>query len=162
MTPPPVIASNVLSHARQRGAMSQEKVAHTLRVSQRTISRWEQGLIRPSSDYIELLARRIHPADPHLAQQVALFGGTTLEAFGLAAPVEAPAAPVVEPKPLVSLALALDAVVLAAAEAIEGSGGSVKAARAALTAATAKARELGVALDDVGALLITSPHEPPV
>ena len=167
MTTPPVMVPNPLLSARQTAAMSQESMAHAVGCSQRTISRWERGLNVPSSDYIEYLARRIHPADPQLAQDVALLGGTTLEAFGLAVPVQPPPAlvqpppgPVVAAAPSVSLERALDAIVLAAAEAIEGSVGPVKAARTALAAATTKARELGVALDDLGALLL--PHPPPV
>ncbi len=150
MARPPPPGPTAFLRARSALGMSQDELAKALGCSQRSVSRWERGDIRPSAACMERLARSVHPSDRGLAREVALAGGTTLEALGLAPPAEAPpppAPPAARAAPPTG-ARALDAIVLAAAEAIEASDGPVRGARAALVAAAAKARELGVTLDE--------------
>ncbi len=108
-------------------------------VSVRTVQRWwaASGGMLPGN--FRNLAVAVHPHDPVLAGKLAARAGTTLDALGLAVPASAPA-----PRPVSRLHV--DAVVCAAAEAVDL---SPRAMRRALTAAFAYATQAGV---DVAAL----------
>jgi len=123
-------------------------------LSRKTISRYQCGNGRPHPTHIHPLVRRLHPVDPVLAEKLAAFSGTTLEALGL---VEVkPARP--EPSPASAPAfiaaarasderqvrLLVDAVLCAAANALDVPPRSV---RGVLFAAFSQAKETGLSLD---------------
>jgi hypothetical protein len=97
-----------------------------------------------TKDTIKSLVPAVHPRAPALAARVAAAGKKTLADFGLASPPSA-AQGTVEPAPY-----ALDAVLCAAAEA-----GDVtpRQMRAGLLAALKRARECGLPLERMEALL---------
>lgn len=125
---------------------SQEKLGRLIGVSRRTISRW--GIHYPSHAAIDL-AKVLYPVDPELSARFAATAGMTPEALGLVPPPPPALAtpPRKEPMPR-----AIDVVVCAAADAIEG---TPRTARTALLAAVRAAREMGMELADVEAALTT-------
>jgi len=129
--------------------LNQRELAERIGVSRRTISRWTaRGAVLAPQD-VRLLAGLLHPVDPALAADVATTHGQTLESLGLeGAPPAALAGPAV--------ALAADAVVCAAADALDV---SPRAVRPALLAAFRRAREAGVTLDQLETAL--APAAPP-
>lgn len=111
-----------------------------LGVSRRTAQRWSsQGM--PSYEMTNL-ARVVHPREPALAADIVAALGTTLEAQGIVPP--APPAPAIPPPPPEPPAGVVDAVVCAAAEAMEMMPNEV---RPGLYAAFARAREIGLTVD---------------
>jgi hypothetical protein len=119
--------------ARQAIGTTQEALGKQLGVARRTAQRWAVSGI-PSYHLVDL-ARLVHPHDPALAREVAEAAGTTLEAAGV---VQAP--------PPSRADGVVDAVVCAAAEAMEMTPQEV---RPGLHAALVRARELGLTFDAV-------------
>jgi hypothetical protein len=118
-------------------------VARGIGISRRTMTRWMGNRQCMSPVRLHDLARLVHPADPAVAAQIAAVGGTTLVALGLEAP--AAAVPAVDPRRHL-----VDAIVCAAAEALDA---SPRAVRPALVAAIRRTRETGLTLADVESLL---------
>jgi hypothetical protein len=108
-----------------------------LGVSSRTISRWQMGQTALAPKYLAELAPLVYPRDKELAADMAAAAGTTLDALG----VTKPAAPAPTGD---ELRRALDAVVLAAADAGDI---SPRAARPAIAAALRAVKDSGIAVD---------------
>lgn len=108
----------VLSEAKRALTLSNEGLGRLCGVSKRTVQRWWSGG-GPIGPEFHVLARAVYPRDPALAAKCARFGGTTLEALGV---VQPPAPPAVD------WAARADALVYAAAEALDLSPRAVRAA----------------------------------
>jgi hypothetical protein len=118
---------------------TQQSLGKRLGVSKRTMTRWQGGRTSPGKVALGRTAVLVHPKDPALAATLANAAGTTLELLGIAPP-PAPPRPL-PPAPPRRLA---DAVLCAAAEAMDV---SPRAVRPALIAAFACARELGMSVE---------------
>jgi hypothetical protein len=127
-------------------------------VSRRTVWRYQGGRSSPQPHHFHALARHVFPTDKALAEQLAAVGGATLETLGLVVPAPAPAKvapsaplpPAPTPIDPMRSRLLVDAVVCAAAEALDVSPRSV---RGALYAAFARAKETGLSIDAIEASL---------
>jgi transcriptional regulator with XRE-family HTH domain len=128
--------------------MHHRELASVLGVSRRTVSRWASEGTFLSREHIVVLANLAHARDPSLAAEIAALAHETLVTLGL----ESPAA-VERQTPTASTARLVDAVVCAAAEAMNA---SPRAARLALAAALRATREMGLSLETVEAILTTS------
>ena len=122
---------------------SQGKLGVLLGSSERTGQRWETGRSDPGHDQLVKLVRLVHPHNAGLAAQVAAAMGTNLVALGIAPP---PAPPPPPPPPPLPAEDVVDAVVCAAAEAIDVTPREV---RPALVAAFTRARRLGLSVMEV-------------
>jgi len=144
--------------SRQALRTTQVGLGKMLGVSRRTAQRWT-GAGVPSYE-MRKLAHLVHPADPNLAGEIAKSMGTTLEALGIVSPPPPPPPPAALPP--VRLAPpngVVDAVVCAAAEAMELMPREV---RPALHAAFARAGEIGLTVEDVERALRATLHPEPV
>ncbi len=110
-------------------------------VSVRTVQRWYTNASAPMGWHFHAVARAVYPHDPELARQLAAHGATTPEALGLAPTKAANAGP-----PPAVLKLHADAIVYAAAEALDV---SPRAMRPAVAAAFARALEVGADINAV-------------
>jgi transcriptional regulator with XRE-family HTH domain len=144
----PIPTLHLLAEARQVLRVSQRELAAQLGASERTSVRWAAGHSSPSTAQLRMLAELVFSQAPELATRIALATGTTLEDLGIARPPAAPAPP--------QAALVVDAVVCAAAEAMDI---SPRAVRPAIAAAFARAHALGLGVDTVHAAL--QPAAPP-
>jgi transcriptional regulator with XRE-family HTH domain len=136
---------------RQALGTTQKELGRQIGISRRTAQRWASS--GTPAWYLPELARAVHPADPALAQEIAAAAGTTLEALGVIAPPPPPPPPA-PPAPHPSI---VDAVVCAAAEAMDLPPREV---RPGLYAAIVRARELGLALDKIEQALAVSLKTP--
>ena len=122
--------------------MTQSAFGEMLGLSRATIGRWSSGRfpgLIPSN--VAAIATALYPIDPALASQLAVSCGTTLESLGIVAPI-----PATVSAPTVSLGHLVDSVVCAAADA----GGQLPSVvRPALAAAFARARDVGLSMEDV-------------
>ncbi|HEY8041344.1 MAG TPA: helix-turn-helix transcriptional regulator [Polyangiaceae bacterium] len=135
-------APALLGDARRALMLSQEQLANAIGSSKRTVQRWETNRAHPSTGEMAKVAALVHPQDPAIAAEIAASIGQTLESLGLVPPPP-PAPPPLPPMPR---HLAVDAVVCVASDALGVTPGAV---RAALLAAFRRARELGLAYDEV-------------
>jgi hypothetical protein len=118
-----------------------------LRASERTALRWAAGQSTMSVSQLRDLARLVYPRDATLAAEIAAAASETLESLGIVAPPP-PLPPPVAPRPDPNVLT--DVVVCAAADALNLAPNAV---RGALLAAFARARELGLTVQEVeGAL----------
>jgi transcriptional regulator with XRE-family HTH domain len=165
--------------ARTGLGLTQQELADLLGISRRTVSRWDAAERLPSNPELHKIARAIFPVDAQLAAAIAAEGGTTVEALGLArradppapapTPVPAPASerpapPAPPPRPFPPVALMVDSIVLSAVEAAESQAASLPerdAIRGVLRAAFARARGLGLTLDEVHGALSQPPEGTP-
>ncbi len=125
-----------------------EELGARLGVSKRTVVRWWSRGATLSLNQVRTLARLVHPKDPALAEEIAAAASETLESLGLVSPAQPP-----PPLPVASI---VEAVVCAAADALNAPPG---AARGAVLAAFRRARELRLSVNDVEAAL--TPPPPP-
>jgi transcriptional regulator with XRE-family HTH domain len=132
---------------------SQKAFGERFGLSRRTMSRWAAGQGGPSDPLLAEMAALVHERDPALAAEVAAYLGETLESLGIASPPPAVVSPPVSAGSPTQL---VDAVVCAAAEAMDV---SPRAVRPALLAALTRARELHLTRDDLLAALV--PLVPP-
>jgi transcriptional regulator with XRE-family HTH domain len=142
----------LLQQVRSTLVLSQNGLAAAVGVSRRTGQRWSQGR-GPGAYDLRAIARLVFPADASLAAELAEATGTTLVALGLLpppAPAAAPPAPAVPDR-------VIDAVVCAAAEALQV---MPQAARPAVLAAFVCARELGLSVADVERVLVGRARKP--
>jgi hypothetical protein len=100
----------------------------------------------------------VYPVDAALAAEIAAAGGTTLEALGVLPPPPPPAPAPPPPVPVTPPDRVVDAVVCAAAEAMQVMPQSV---RPAVLAAFACARELGLTVEGVERVLRASGRTKP-
>jgi transcriptional regulator with XRE-family HTH domain len=133
-------ANALLARARIALGMSQGEFGMALGSSKRTAQRWDAGESHPSNEELHRLARMVYPKDASLALEIAVEGGHTLESLGILAP-RAP-----ETSPAAPIALIVESVVCAAAEALET---KPDVARPVLRAAFARARALGLSVEQV-------------
>jgi helix-turn-helix protein len=139
----PFDRTTVFEQCRQALGMTQEELGRAMGVARRTAQRWaSQGI--PSYE-LPNLARLVHPRAPALAREIVAASGSTLEAAGIVAPAPPPVpAPAPPPPPLP--AGVVDAVVCAAADAMDR---MPKEVRPGLYAAFARAKEIGLTVDVV-------------
>ncbi|HEY3817235.1 MAG TPA: hypothetical protein VGL81_08700 [Polyangiaceae bacterium] len=137
----------LMSEARRVLRVSQNGLAEKMGVSRRTGQRWNAGR-GPWGTYVHELARLVYPVDAVLAEEIAAAGGTTLAALGVLPPQPPP--PPTLPEPLLPPDRVVDAVVCAAAEAMQVMPQSV---RPAVLAAFACAKELSLTVEGVERVL---------
>jgi transcriptional regulator with XRE-family HTH domain len=134
----------LLMRARQLLGMSQADFGELLQVSRRTAARYEYGHSEPTIAQVKELARLVHDrGDPALATELADATSETLESLGIA-PRAKPPEPFTPPARLL-----VDAVVCAAADALEAAPGTMRGTRAAVLAAFRRARELRLPVEEV-------------
>jgi len=143
--------------ARRALDVSQNGLAEKLGVSRRTGQRWSAGSGPVGTDLLNM-ARLVYPADAALAAEIAAAGGSTLEALGVLPPPPPPAPAPPPPVPVTPPDRVVDAVVCAAAEAMQV---MPQAVRPAVLAAFACARELGLTVDGVERVLRASGRTKP-
>jgi hypothetical protein len=134
-------------------AGSQTELGEIVSVSRRTVWRWQTGKSHPDPKDLEKFARLAFPKDHALAAALAASFGATLESLGLVKPSPpAPLPPAKAPaeKDEATKRLLVDAVVCAAAEALDV---SPRAVRHALHVAFGRARDAGLTTDTVAAVL---------
>jgi len=124
--------------------MTHGALGKMLGMSRRTVSRWAREGTVLSRNNLVTLARAVHRRDRRLAGEFAAQAGETLVSFGLEVPVVQVPAPIGAPGKL------LDAVVCAAAEALDASPRKV---RPALLAALRCAREAGLTMEQMETML---------
>jgi transcriptional regulator with XRE-family HTH domain len=131
----------LVARAQARLGMTHRQFGEALGASERTATRWAAGRSSVGVPKLRTLARLVHPRDPALAAELAEATSATLESLGIVAPpAPAPAPPAADASVLV------DVVVCAAADALSMAPSAV---RGALLAAFARARELGLSVEDV-------------
>jgi hypothetical protein len=145
MTPyPPLVPHHVLvAQACAALGMTQKDLGRHLGVTGRTVTRWMRGGTTLAPFQARILVNLLLPVNRDLASRVAATQGETL-------PAEVPGAPARRPLDEGAVPLAVDAVVCAAAEALDV---SPRAVRPALVAAIRRAREAGVTMEQVEAVL---------
>jgi len=121
--------------ARRALRLSREELGERLRLSKRTVGRYEGDRTSPPPTTMQDVARLVHAMNPALAAECALSAGVTLEMLGLEPANAAP-----------PTALLADSVVCAAADAIKAIPETV---RLAVFAAFRRARELRMTVADV-------------
>ena len=137
---------------------TQQQFGDALGISKRTVARWSRRGGSPTLRQIHTLARLVHPRDADLAQQLASAASETLESLGIVLPAPPPAPPALPPLPAPSPPLPIgsvvEAVVCAAADALNAPPSTV---RAALFAAFRRAHELRLSVEDVEGALLPPP-----
>ncbi len=148
--PETVIA--LLLEARQVLNMGQGELGDLVRVSRRTVQRWDALQSTPGASDLGKVAVAVHPHDPNLAARIAARAGTTLEGLGLvqapavATPTPAAVAPPPVERSAESIGHMVDGVVCAAADAL---GVPPAGVRPVLLAAFRKAAEVELRVEDV-------------
>ena len=129
--------------------MTHRAFGEALGASERTAARWVRRVSPLSVPQLCTLARLVYPRDPELAETLAAAASETLESLGIVTSAPPAPPPAALPPPLAPHLVA-DLVVCAAADAL---GAAPSAARGALLAAFARARELGLSVAEVEAAL---------
>ncbi len=125
------------------GAASQGEFGEMLGVSRRTGQRWMRGHSTPTPTELQRMAALVYPRDADLAEQLAQAAGASLVALGLVKP-SPPQAPPAAPAPPLPVEDVIEAVVCAAADAMDESPRRV---RPALLAALQRARRMGLTVE---------------
>jgi hypothetical protein len=159
----PVLAT--VFEAQRALSLNNRELAQLVGSSQRTVERWSGGGSTPYSDHITRLAVAVYPRNAEIARRLASFLGQSLESLGIEKPPPPPPAPppppvvapppppvVQPPSPSPLTPLLVEAVVAAAAEALDV---SPHVARPAVLAAVERAKAAGLSLDDL--LLVLRP-----
>jgi hypothetical protein len=126
---------------------TQKELGEKLGISRRTAQRYSESGVPHL--YLQTLVRLVHPHNRELAAEIARYSGATLVSLGLESPpapapppaAVAPPPPAPPPPPPPPADSVVDAVVCAAAEAIDAKPGEV---RRTLLAAFSRAREIGI------------------
>jgi hypothetical protein len=155
-------STGLVARATRTLSLSQSQLATLLGVSRRTVQRLFKSDIVPYSEYLHALARAVHPHDPALAADLAAEGGQTLERLGIVRPAPpspppppaAPPAPVAAPRTLPPTHLMVESIVCAAADTMQTPPAAV---RDVLRAAFARARGLGLTVDEIDEALSPPP-----
>jgi hypothetical protein len=130
-------------------AFDNQDLAKLVKLSPRTITRWWSNESSPSGDHVLAILRAVHPKDATVSAQLATQLGHTLETLGVVVrPPPAPPAPPPPPPPPPRPASdrLVEAVVCAAAEALESTPAAV---RPVLRAAFARARKLRMTVEEI-------------
>jgi hypothetical protein len=138
--------------ARMTSGMTQREFGAALGASHRTAERWDARQSTPSVSTVCKAAVLVFPRDPALARELAAAASETLESLGLVEPPPPPA-PLPPPPPRPPLALLVDAVVTAAADATHVAPAE---ARTTLLAGLRRMKELGVTADEMEGALETA------
>jgi len=156
--------------------MSQAQLADLFQTSRRTITRIVASKALPSTFQLHVLARALHPVNPELAARLAAEGNATLEGLGIVQPAAPPPPPPPEPPPVVELPppvvlapeppprpqppprLMVESIVCAAAETMQTTPSAV---RDVLRTAFARARGLGMTIEEVDDALSPPPVAAP-
>jgi hypothetical protein len=153
--------------SRQALGLNQAGLADLLGSSLRTVQRWEAGRSTPYSWNLEKLADAVRPHNPELASKIDVWAprpappappGMPVAAAPMASPPP-PLPPPAPPPPVIPAGVLVDAVVCAAAEAMTA---APQAVRPAVLAAFARARDAGLTVDGVLAVLAPPPPAEPV
>ncbi|HEY6461437.1 MAG TPA: helix-turn-helix transcriptional regulator [Polyangiaceae bacterium] len=147
----------LITQAQRTIGMSQRQLGELVGASRRTITRWFGGGSTPELDALQAIARAVYPHDASLAAALAAETGQTLVSLGIEMPPPPPAPVVVAAPPPPELAgpparpfpparLVVDSIVCAAAESMQCAPSAV---RDVLRAAFARARGLGLTLEEV-------------
>ncbi|HEV3190600.1 MAG TPA: helix-turn-helix domain-containing protein [Polyangiaceae bacterium] len=139
----PKAVGELLVEAQNALGVSQGQLGDMLGLSRQTIWRYQTGQSNPLASSLQDLARRVRAIDARLAARLAGAGtGARKTGFRIAAPARptGPGGGAIETR------LMADAIVCAAAEALDSSPRTV---RRALLAAFARARDTGLALDAI-------------
>jgi hypothetical protein len=148
----------LVARAQRTLGLTHERFGKALAMSKRTAARWSSRGATPTMRQLHTLARLVHPRDAELAEEIASAASETLESLGIVAPPPPPEPPPPPPAPPpppppappLPVTSVVEAVVCAAADALNAPPSSV---RAALFAAFQRARELRLSVEDVeGAL----------
>jgi DNA-binding XRE family transcriptional regulator len=145
----PAVASPLLTRAGEALGLSQRDLAEALGVSRRTLVRWVGGKTDAGVAEMTKLARLVYPRDPQLAAEIAAACHDTLQGIGLLVPASMAPAPAPPPPPAPRprpSPLVVDAVVCAAADAMQGPPASV---RPMVLAAFERAEALELTVSDV-------------
>jgi transcriptional regulator with XRE-family HTH domain len=152
----PAENAQLLNQAGLTLAMSHGQLAKLLGVSRRSVSRWIAEGTWISVRHAKALAEAVHAGNRPLAARFAGLAGKSLVELGLEAPAAAapvapaPTSPDARTPKSPDATKLLDAVVCAAAEAMDA---SPRAVRPALLAAVKCAREVGLTLEAMDAML---------
>jgi transcriptional regulator with XRE-family HTH domain len=143
---PPRPMRRILRSVRQALGMSQTELADAIGSSRRTIIRRERGYSAPVPSEVQELADLVRSEDPDLADELLIAGGIELKAD-----IETQsAAPIVETHSVVAPARlpkhAVDAVLYAAADAMDESPRRIKPA---IVAAFLRAKEMELTVEEV-------------
>ena len=141
----PIIA--LLLEARHALVWHQGDLANLLKLSRRTVQRWDAGHGSPDATQLATVARAVFPKDAELASRLARAARTSLEELGLVI-TAAPQTPISLLGPLM-----VDSITCAAADAMNMAPDAV---RPALRAAFERARDLGLSPADVASALGSS------
>lgn len=152
----------LFARAQQTLGLNQGELARLLGVSRRTIQRVYAAGIIPYSEYMHTLARAVHRRDAALAAELAAEGGQTLVTLGivkpapppLPAPPAAPSAPMAPPRKAPPVGLMVESIVCAAADTMQTPPAAV---RDVLRAAFARARGLGLTVEEIDDVLTPTP-----
>jgi predicted transcriptional regulator len=141
----PRLQGDLLSRTGLALGLTPSDLAKMLGASRRSVSRWMKDGTYLSHTVVVAFARMAYPREKALAAELAALAGHTLASLGLeATPVHATVTSAIGEKRLGDL------VVHAAAEAMDA---SPRAVRPALVAAAKRAKELGLTLEALEAIL---------
>jgi|SRR5579872_2795260 len=156
----PKTISPLVTRAQLTLELTQRTLGELLGSSMRTAQRWAAGQATPAPNQLKQLAIAVHPRDAELAASIGATIGETLESLGLViarAPELPPAAPA-PPTPSPELTLLLvEAVVCAAAEALDA---SPRVVRAALLAGLERAQNAHLTVEAMLDALRPTPPAP--
>jgi hypothetical protein len=160
--------------------MSQGSLGDALGFARRTIARWEGGDTNIHLVALQKLALLVHPVDAALAAEIAAETGTTLEGLGIVAAAPPPPPEAAPPRPHVAppsagvvaapavapsrsfppVELTIDSVLYVAVKALRDAGAGEPEAivQSVLRAAIARARGLGLTLEEVERALVAGSH----
>jgi DNA-binding XRE family transcriptional regulator len=147
----------LVTRAQRTIGLSQRQLGELVGASRRTITRWFGGGSTPGLSALQTIAGAVYPHDPALAAALAAETGQTLVSLGIEMPppppapvidaAPAPPEPVGPPaRPFPPARLVVDSIVCAAAESMQCAPSAV---RDVLRAAFARARGLGLTLEEV-------------
>jgi len=137
----PKAVADLLVEAQNALGVSQGQLGDLLGLSRQTIWRYQTGQSNPLASSLNDLARRVRAIDARLASRLAGAGtGARKPSLRIAMTTNPAAGGSIETR------LLADAIVCAAAEALDA---SPRAVRRALLAAFARARDTGLALDAI-------------
>jgi len=152
----------LVGRARVALGLTQRGLGEMFHASMRTAHRWEGGHAHPDVDQVQALARAVFSTDARLAAELAREAGTTLQGLGLVTPsngAPAAASAISQPRPFPPIPLMIDSILLAAVEAAEGRATAPtpqQAVRDILRAAFARARGLGLTIEEVDDALMAA------
>jgi len=125
---------------------NQRKLADAVGSSLRTVQRWSSGRAAPLAMNVRKLAVVVYPHDPVLASKLAALVQESVESLGLVPPHPLAMPPPPPSLPANVLAALAEAVVAAAAEAMDA---PPRVARPVVLAAAERAQSAGVTIDDL-------------